>query len=55
LNFPQLEGTKRVASRISPAEGRENLEVLEQLQRWLLYTNVQETPALEVGLLKLRL
>jgi len=55
LNFPQLEGTKRVASRISPAEARENLEVLEQLQRWLLYTNVQETPALEVGLLKLRL
>jgi hypothetical protein len=31
-----------------------NLQVLEQLQRWL-GTNVQEALALEVGLLKLRL
>ncbi len=54
LNFPQLEGTRTVAARISPAQAGENLEVIDQLQRWL-YTNVQEALALEVGLLKLRL
>ncbi len=54
LNFPQLEGTRQVAVRISPDQARENLEVIDQLQRWL-YTNVQEALALEVGLLKLRL
>jgi len=54
LNFPRLEGTRRVAARISPAQATENLEVIEQLQRWL-FTNVQEALALEVGLLKLRL
>jgi hypothetical protein len=32
----------------------ENLQVIEQLQRWL-GTNVQEALALEVSLLKLRL
>jgi DNA polymerase-3 subunit delta' len=54
LNFPQLETTNPVARRISAGEALENLEVLEQLQRWL-GTNVQEALALEVGLLKLRL
>jgi DNA polymerase-3 subunit delta' len=54
LNFPQLRGTGTVAKRLSPKEALENLQVLEQLQRWL-GTNVQEALALEVGLLKLRL
>lgn len=55
LNLPQLkESTLQVASRISPAEATENLKVLERLQR-LLRSNVQETLALEIGLLKLRL
>jgi len=54
LNFPDLEATKRVAARISPAQARDNLEAIEQLQRWL-FTNVQEALAFEVGLLKLRL
>jgi len=54
LVFPQMEGTKRVAERISPTAALENLRILEQLQRWL-HTNVQEALALEVGLLKLRL
>jgi len=54
LNFPQLEGTQRVARRISPKQAVENLQVMEQLQRWL-GTNVQEALALEVSLLKLHL
>lgn len=54
LNFPQLPGTRAVAQRISPKEALDNLQVLEELQRWL-GTNVQEALALEVGLLKLRL
>ena len=54
LAFPQLAGTRRVAARISPQAALENLQILEQLQRWLA-TNVQEALALEVGLLKLRL
>jgi len=54
LEFPELPGTRFVAKRISPAQATQNLEVMEQLQRWL-YTNVQEALALEVGLLKLRL
>ena len=55
LSFPQLRKTAAaVAKRISPKEARENLQVLEQTQR-LLHTNVQETLALEVGLLKLKL
>ncbi len=54
LNFPELQATKTIAQRISPAEAMENLEIMELLQRWL-YTNVQEALALEVGLLKLRL
>lgn len=54
LSFPQLPGSRRVAQRISASEAVENLQILEQLQRWL-GTNVQEALALEVGLLKLRL
>ena len=37
-----------------PDQARENLEILERTQR-LLYTNVQEALALEVGLLQLKL
>jgi len=54
LRFPEVTGGERVAGRISAAEAMENLQVMEQLQRWL-YTNVQEALALEVGLLKLHL
>ncbi|MEY2428449.1 MAG: polymerase subunit delta [Verrucomicrobiota bacterium] len=54
LNFPALIGTKQVAQRISPRDAMENLNIMEQLQRWL-GTNVQEALALEVGLLKLHL
>ena len=54
LAFPQLAGTERVAQRLSPQAARENLRIVEQLQRWL-HTNVQEALALEVGLLKLQL
>jgi hypothetical protein len=54
LNFPQMAGTQRVAQRISAPQAARNLEIMEQLQRWL-GTNVQETLALEVGLLKLQL
>lgn len=53
LNFPQLDETRKVAARVSPAQAMENLEIIEQLQRWL-HTNVQEALALEVGMLKLR-
>jgi len=54
LSFPQIAGTQKVANRVTPDEALENLEVLEQLQRWL-GTNVQEALALEVSLLKLHL
>jgi uncharacterized protein with NAD-binding domain and iron-sulfur cluster len=54
LNFPEIEGTATVAGRISARDAMENLQIMEQLQRWL-GTNVQEALALEVGLLKLRL
>jgi DNA polymerase-3 subunit delta' len=55
LSFPDLTAAAQaVAGRISPAEARTNLEVLDRLQRQL-HTNVQEALALEVGLLKLRL
>jgi DNA polymerase III subunit delta' len=54
LNFPDLGGTKRVASRISAQDAVENLQIIEATQR-LLHTNVQEALALEVGLLKLHL
>ncbi len=54
-NFPQLNApVKQMAQRISPNDARQNIEILEQTQR-LLYTNIQEALALEVGLLKLKL
>jgi len=52
LHFPEVPATERVAARISREEAQENIQTLEQLQRWL-YTNVQEALALELGLLKL--
>jgi DNA polymerase-3 subunit delta' len=54
LSFPRSPATPQVARRISCRQAMENLQVMEQLQRWL-GTNVQEALALEVGLLKLRL
>ena len=54
LHLPQIAGADEIARRISPRQAQENLSVLEQTQR-LLYTNVQEALALEVGLLKLQL
>jgi DNA polymerase-3 subunit delta' len=52
LMFPQLPVSQQVAARLSKEQALENLNVLEQLQRWL-GSNVQEALALEVGLLKL--
>lgn len=52
LNFPKNSGTETVARRISPRQALENLQTIEATQK-LLYTNVQEALALEVGLLKL--
>ena len=54
LSLPQFASAEVVARKISPAQAVENLRVMEQTQR-LLGTNVQETLALEVGLLKLSL
>lgn len=54
LSFPELAGTRDLAKRLSSEKAVANLQVLEQLQRWL-GGNVQEALALEVGLLKLSL
>jgi DNA polymerase-3 subunit delta' len=54
LSFPELDGTRVLAERLSREKAVANLQVLEQLQRWL-GGNVQEALALEVGLLKLSL
>jgi len=54
VHFPQLICTSRVSSRLKPRDAMENLAVLQQTQS-LLNTNVQESLALEVGLLKLHL
>jgi DNA polymerase-3 subunit delta' len=54
LMFPEVPGAEKVAKRITPEQGMENLQVMERVQRWL-HTNVQEALALEVGLLKLHL
>ncbi|MGZ8920576.1 MAG: DNA polymerase III subunit [Limisphaerales bacterium] len=55
LAVPQLKpATEKIASRLSPGDASENLRHLERLQRQLT-TNVQESLALEIGLLKLRL
>ena len=52
LNFPKIPGAEAVARKISPHQALENIQTLDETQR-LLYTNVQEALALEVGLLKL--
>jgi DNA polymerase-3 subunit delta' len=54
LTFPDLAGTREVATRSTTRQALNNLDSLEQLQR-LLHTNVQEALALEVCLLKLDL
>jgi DNA polymerase III subunit delta' len=55
LSFPELApATRAVASRLSSEQAVENLQTLEKTQR-LLWSNVQEALALEVGLLKLKL
>ena len=55
LAVPQVRpATTAVAQRISSQDASRNLQHLERLQRQL-NTNVQETLALEIGLLKLRL
>lgn len=53
--FPQLAShTQTVAARLDPNRAGRNLESWEKTQR-LLFTNVQEALALEVGLLRLQL
>ena len=53
--LPDLdEETRQLASRIPAQSAADNIRQLETLQR-LLFTNVQESLALEVGLLKLKL
>jgi DNA polymerase III subunit delta' len=55
LAVPQVQdATAQVARRISSRDASENLQRLDRLQRQLT-TNVQETLALEIGLLNLRL
>jgi DNA polymerase-3 subunit delta' len=54
LSFPELSAGTEVARRITAKDALENLQVFENTQR-LLFTNVQEALALEVGLLKLHL
>jgi DNA polymerase-3 subunit delta' len=55
LSYPDLaEASRGMARRLDSTKAGENLEVLERTQR-LLYTNVQEALALEVGLLQLQL
>jgi len=49
----QTEGAAKVAERISAPDAMNNLQLLERTQR-LLFSNVQEALALEVGLLKLK-
>jgi DNA polymerase III subunit delta' len=53
--FPALEpATKAVSRRIQPEQGIRNVEIIDQVLRWLS-GNVQEALALEIGLLKLAL
>jgi DNA polymerase-3 subunit delta' len=54
LTYPEIYGTEDVAARLTPHQAGENLARFEQTRR-LLFTNVQEALALEVGLLKLNL
>jgi DNA polymerase III subunit delta' len=53
--FPNLAPASRtVATRIDPPKGIRNVEIVDQVLRWLS-GNVQEALALEIGLLKLAL
>jgi DNA polymerase-3 subunit delta' len=52
--LPTLNGTRELARRITSEQALENLRQMEETQR-LLFSNVQEALALEVGLLKLNL
>ncbi|MCP5516053.1 MAG: hypothetical protein H7A45_02205 [Verrucomicrobiales bacterium] len=55
LSFPDLaQDSARIAERLRPTEAIGNLRAIEGTLR-LLFTNVQEALALEVGLLRLRL
>jgi hypothetical protein len=55
LGFAEFADTSsQVAARLSERDAMANLLVVEQTQR-LLYSNVQEALALEVGLLRLKL
>jgi DNA polymerase-3 subunit delta' len=55
MAMPQLRGaTQQISNRLTPKDASENLRQLEILQRQLT-TNVQESLALEIGLLKLHL
>lgn len=55
LSYPQLAGSAQtVAKRLKPDAAMSNLGEMEKTLR-LLHTNVQETLALEVGLLKLQI
>jgi len=55
LAHPTLQNfTAAVAARLTPDQAMENLNVMERLRR-LLESNVQESLALEVGLLQLKL
>lgn len=54
MAFADSPHSETVARRISPEAARENLRILDELQR-LLATNVQEALALEVAFLKLRI
>jgi DNA polymerase III subunit delta' len=54
--FPDLAASAQtIAKRVSSSDARDNLDILDDLQRKLSNTNVQEALALEVGLLKLKL
>ena len=52
LAFPELAASPTIARRLTPIQAEENLRTIEATQR-ILNTNVQESLALEVGLLKL--
>ena len=52
LAFSDVPETALLGARLSPAQARQNLQVIERTQG-LLHSNVQEALALEVGLLKL--
>lgn len=52
-HYPELaDHTQQAAQRLTPDQAVENVGVIERMARQL-YTNVQETLAIEVGLLKL--